>query len=261
MPRFNSFPGRVGWRRALLASVFVGLVLTLPRVASSQLRPLVPDMLDNLSAVDRIGEAVALEDYDQIIVAARGLVMRAYRMQLLDLSALDLDPRLDPLWDAFLEAQRQAAEVIENAAREGDGRAVFEASQQLVGNSCLACHASFREPGNMLRPSVLFMTGFLASWRDINRGLVLRDFALVRSRAQEIEALTATIDSDEILEDVFDLGGSKQRRLFRGFLSSVSDNAKRIEIASGEEDVATVLDASKTMWTEGCISCHEKFRR
>jgi cytochrome c556 len=242
-------------------TVFVSIVLAPPMAAVPALRPLVPDMLDNLNAVNRIGEGVAVEDYDQVLMAARGLMVRASAMQYLELGALGLDSKRDPEWDAYLWAQRQAAEAIESAARKADPRGVLEATQKLVGNACLSCHASFRDPSQLLRRSVLFMTSFLASWRDMNRGLVLQDFGLVAQRASEVEALSRTMASDQILEEVFSLGGSKQKRLFRGFLGEVTENSARIAAAASEEDMATVLMATRQMWTGGCISCHEQFRR
>jgi cytochrome c556 len=186
---------------------------------------------------------------------------RANAMQYLDLTALGLDPKRDPEWDTYLTSQRQAAEAIEAAARKADPRAIVEASQQLVGNACLACHASFRDPGNLLRPAVLFMTTLLASWRDMNRGLVVRDFNLVGQRAREVEALSRVMASDQILENAFSLGGSKQRRIFRDFLRQITENSARIDAAAREEDLTTVLSSTQQMWTEGCISCHEKFRQ
>ena len=138
---------------------------------------------------------------------------------------------------------------------------MLEATQRLIGNSCLACHTSFRDPSKLLRQSVGFMTSFLASWRDMNRGLVLRDFSLVAQRAQEVEALSRVIGSDEILEEVFGLGGSKQRRIFREFLTQITESSQRIGAAAREEDVAGVLNSTRQMWTDGCISCHQELRK
>jgi cytochrome c556 len=261
MRNIASNRGRSGWRRALPAIALASLVLVIPGMAVTALRPLVPDMLDNLGAINRIGEAVALEDYEQIVLAARGLISRASSMQYLDLGALGLDARRDPEWDAYLIAQRQAAEAIESAARNADAAGVVEASQRLVGNACLACHASFRDPGNLLRPAVLYMTTFLASWRDMNRGLVLQDFTLVGQRAREVGELSQTMAAGDVIENAFGLGGSKQQRIFREFLTHVTDSSARIDAAAGEKDVVGVLESMRHMWTEGCISCHEKFRR
>lgn len=130
----------------------------------------------------------------------------------------------------------------------------------MVGNACLSCHAGFRDPGNRLRASVAFMTTFLAGWRDMNRGLTIRDYHLIGLRAREMEALSTVIASDQILEEAFRLGGTKQRRIFREFLRAVTDNAHLIDEAAGEEDLRGILDASNAMWADGCIGCHEKFR-
>jgi hypothetical protein len=264
MPRMSilSTTRRIRGRAAALAALAVFCFLAAaPRSASAQLRPLVRDMLENLSAVNRIGEGVALEDWDRIEDAARELRTRSIEMRMLDLGALQMDPTRDPMWDAFLLGQEQAAREISAAVRNEDARAVLQGTETLLGNACLGCHASFRDPQNRLQASVLFMTSFLSAWRDINRGMTIRDFNLIGMRAREIEALTKVIASDQILEEAFGLGGSKQRRLFREFLRAVTDSATTIDASSREEDLAKILASSRTMWTDGCIGCHEKFRR
>jgi cytochrome c556 len=218
-------------------------------------------MLDNLNDVNRIGEGIALDDYEQVAAAARELSARAAAMRTLDLGELNLDPSQDALWDAFLLAQEAGAAAVLAAAEQQDARAVMRNAQQLVGNSCLACHASFRDPGQLLRPSVLFMTSFLSAWRDMNRGLAVKDFNLIDLRARDLVALSEVIAGDEIMETAFGLGGSKQRRIFRGFLRQVTENSHKISKAVESEDLPAALDASRTMWTDGCIGCHEEFRR
>ena len=239
----------------------VAAATAVPSTASAQLRPLVRDMLDNLTAVNLIGQAVALEDWDRVEDAARELRARAMEMRLLDLAAIDIDPAQDAMWDAFLVGQENAAREISLAVRNEDPRAVMLATEKLVGNACLGCHASFRDPQNRLQASVLYMTSFLSAWRDMNRGMAVRDFNLIGMRARELGALTNVIASDQVLGDTFKLGGSKQRRIFRGFLRALTDNAAAIDAASQEEDLAAILRSSRAMFTDGCIACHEKFRR
>jgi cytochrome c556 len=251
---------RRGRERCGALALAVALLL-IPGTAISVLRPLVPEMLDNLRDVNRIGESIALEEFEQVVVSAQALRQRASAMRELDLASVELDPEQDALWDAFLLAQEAGAGAVLAAAEQKDSRAVMAAANQLVGNACLGCHASFRDPGNMLRPSVLFMTSLLSAWREMNRGLAMRDFNLIDLRARDVSALTEVIAGDEILETAFRLGGSKQRRIFRGFLRGVSENAALIAQAADAEDLPAVLEASKAMWSEGCISCHEKFRR
>jgi len=64
-----------------------------------------------------------------------------------------------------------------------------------------------------------------------------------------------------MLESAFGIGGSKQRRIFRGFLREVTIGAERIQEAAKQEKLVDVLDASQQMWSGGCIACHNKFRR
>jgi len=230
-------------------------------MAAAQLRPLVRDMLDNLAATERIAEGVALEDWDQIEDAARVLRARATSMQLLDLESLHMDRTLDPVWDGFLIAQEQAAREISLAVRSADSQAVLQATRNLVGNSCVGCHATFRDPQNRLRGSVLFMTSFLSSWRDMNRGMMIRDYALVSTRARELAALTEVVGTNENIETAFGLGGSRQQRQFRELLSVISTNATAVSEAATAGDVRKMLDSTTAMWSEGCVACHAKFRR
>jgi cytochrome c556 len=249
------------FERAARALLLVTLLALAPRAAWSELRPLVPPMLDNLSSVNRIGEAVALEQYDQVAQVALELMARANSMKEVDLEEVGIDPARDAQWDAFLQAQREGAMLILVAAEKKDPTEVQRATHQLFGNACLGCHATFRDPARLLRPSVHVMTQFLASWRDINRGLAVNDFNLIGTRARELATLTGVISSDEMLESAFGIGGSKQRRLFRGFLREVTTSAERIQEAAKQEKLVDVLDASEQMWSGGCIACHNKFRR
>jgi cytochrome c556 len=258
----NSQRRPLGLARLLIRSLALASALALlPRMALPELRPLVPGMLDNLSAIDRIGEGVALEQYSLVVSTAERMMERADEMSQIDLATVGIDPARDAQWDGFLTAQKQAAAGVKAAAEKEDAEGIMRASQTLVGNACLGCHAIFREPNRLLRPSVHVMTQFLSAWRDINRALAVNDYNLMEVRAREVATLTGFISSDEMLGEAFGLGGSKQRRLFRGFLREVTVNAGRIEEAAKQETLPEVLDASRAMWTDGCIACHDKFRR
>lgn len=257
-PRFRLFRSRVA-AASLLVATF--LVLLAPGDSSAQLRPLVRDMLENVTAVNRIAEGLALDDWDRIEDSARGLRARADAMQLLDLETLRMDRSQDALWDAFLQAQSKAARDISMGVRNSDANAVIAATQALVGNACLGCHASFRDPQNRLRGSVLFMTSFLAYWQEMNRGMMIRDFDLMGRRARELSALTAIVGSDEIVESEFGLGGPRQQRQFREFLAVVTSSADSIAAAADAKDPGAALESSFTMWSGGCVGCHTKFRR
>jgi hypothetical protein len=257
----RDFSQKRGPRGILGFALALAFVFILPRTALPELRPLVRDMLENLSAINRIGEGVALEEYDLVRASARELVARARQMRARDLAALDLDPMRDPEWDAYLYGQEQAAAGILAAAEEEDARKVLQGVDQLVGNSCLPCHTSFRDPAQKLRASVLFMTSFLSAWRDMNRGLAINDFNLVGHRAREMQALTRVFSAPDVLESAFGVGGSKQQRIFRGFLTKVNERSSEIAIAAGEESPAKILQSSGEMWRDGCIACHERFRR
>jgi hypothetical protein len=253
----------MGIRRTLHGCVLIvacALVLV-PRLASTELRPLVLEMLDNLGAVNRIGRAVALEDFAQVEKSARDLATRADAMRDVDLAAVYLDPERDPQWDGFLTVQRVAAEQIIAAARSEDAMAVMAGTQRLVAGACIACHAGFRDPARMLSTQVHVMTGFLSAWHDINRGLTMNDYGLIAQSSRDLGTLSRFIATDEMIESAFGIGGSKSRRQFRGFLMEVTANASRIEESADREDLLAVLEATHAMWSDGCLGCHAKFRR
>jgi len=236
-------------------------VLVPSRSAFPQLRPLAREMLENLGAVDQIGEGVAVDDYAQVRGAALDLKARAGGLKGFDIATLGIDPSRDPQFDAFLAAQEQAADAIAVAAKNRDGRGAVLGLQQLFQNSCIPCHVDFRERGNLLRPSVLFMTTYLSAWREMNRGLSLNDFSLVSRRAREIEAMGRVLAWDQVIQSTFGLEDAAERKAFRGYLGRLNAQASRIERAAVAEDVIKVTEGIRKMWEEGCISCHERFRK
>ncbi len=238
----------------------VCVLCLLPQLAFAELRPLVPVMIDNLGSINRIGRAVALEDFAQVEKSSQELIARADALRELNLETVDIDPKLDAAWDSFLMTQRIAAEGVITAAKAEDAIAVMVATQNLFGNSCLGCHAVFRDPARLLRTEVHVMTGFLSAWQDVNRGLALNDYNLIALRSRDLATLTGLIATDEMLEDAFGIGGPTMRRKFRGFLFEVTTNANQIEEAAKQENLPVVLEATRNMWTNGCLACHAKFR-
>src|SRR3990167_5772659 len=114
-----------------------------------------------------------------------------------------VDKQQAPVWDAFLAAQETAALAVLTAAKEKDSDAVMGAVQKMFNDACLPCHAAFREPAARLSGSVLFMSSFLNAWRDMNRGLALRDFDLIGRRARELEAMAKTLSWDQVIQSAF----------------------------------------------------------
>jgi cytochrome c556 len=246
-------------RTTWLIAVAAALLLQ-PATALSELRPLVREMIENLGAVNQIGEGLALEEYDQVQRAALDLRNRARRLKQLDLKTLGLDLPRDPQWDAFLSAQEKGANAILEAAKAEDDESTLLALRQLVQKACLSCHTDFRERNRLLRPGSLFMTTFLSAWKEINRGLALNDLALVARSARELQAMARVLSWDQVIESTFGLADPAERRVFRQLLMRMSAQAARIEQAAVEEDVATVLQADYNMWRESCLACHAQFR-
>jgi cytochrome c556 len=179
--------------RTLLVVVTVAAVTFTPRVALPELRPIILDMLENLGEIDDIGAALSVDDFGRVAEAARSLQSRASAMKVHGEAPPELDKQHAPAWDDFLTAQETTALAVLTAANEENGDAVMRGVEAMFRDSCIACHAVFREPQQRLSGSVLFMSSFLAAWRDINRGLSLRDFALIGRRARELEARATRI--------------------------------------------------------------------
>ena len=245
---------------ALVALAGLGISLAPARSGRAELRPLVRDMLENLGDVNHIGEGVALEDFDTVAQAGKDLKARAQKLRLVDLESIGLDRSLDAEFRRYLSAQEKAADSILAAAEREDPSGALEGVERLYTTACLPCHKEFRERANLLSPSVLFMTTYLTAWQDMNRGLAIDDYTLVRRRAREIEAMGRVIAWDQVIQMTFGLTDPKERKGFRQILDRVSEHALQIEQAASEENGDRVSIAMREMWEKGCISCHDKFR-
>ena len=242
---------------ALLGSM---VVVGAPRDAVAKLRPLVRVMLENLAAVDEIGQGIAVEDFERVDKAASGLRRRAVNLKRIDIRTFGFDPAREARFDAYLTEQAVAAEAIASAASLEDAGAALQGLEELFRSACLACHVEFREPARLLRPAVPFMTTFLAAWREVNRGLALGDFRLVERSAREIERVSGALRPDAVIESTFQIRDEEQRRAFRGYLRRVESQANLIGEAAGDKDSMAVVSAVRTMWESGCVPCHQRFR-
>ena len=261
MTRSALSPNRSPLRWLLLFAVAAPVLLA-PALAPAQskLRPLVRDMLGNLDSLNEIGTSVALDDFGRAAGAASELAARAQRLKGFDVKVLGVDPGRQAAFDAYLDVQREAAQAVAAAAKTQDGAEVLLGMQRLVTDACLACHDSFRERENLMRTSVLFMTTFLHAWQDINRGLMTRDLELISRRAYEIQSVGRVLTWDQVIESSFAVTDPGERREFREFVSRMTMQAGRVERAAGEDKVLAVAEASRRMWTDGCLGCHEQFR-
>ena len=245
----------------LAVAVATASVWTLtPGSASAEIRSIVREMIANLDAIDQVGRGVALDDYEQVADAAENLRNRSEELMKWDLAPLGLDPQRDSQFDGYLAVQVAAAKSIAQAAKSRSGQAAMAALQDMFQNACLACHADFREGARLLRPSALFMTSFLNAWQDTNRGLATNDFNLVARSARDLEAMIRILAWDPVIEETFRIHDPEKRRDFRELLRKVSRSAGRMERAADDEDRVGVLEAVGTMWADGCIACHSRFR-
>jgi cytochrome c556 len=250
-----------GYRyRPIWIAIVMAIALFHPRGALPELRPLVREMLENLGAVNQIGEGVALENYEQVGRAALDLKRRAQRMKELDLTTLGMPANRDPQFDAYLTAQERSADAILEAVKTEDSQATLMGLQQLLKDGCLACHADFREGNRLLRPSVMFMTTFITAWKEINRGLSINDLPLVARSARELQSMARVLSWDQVIESTFGLEDAEERKEFQRHLVRLSTHAAQIEQASAEADIDRILQADRQMWSDGCVACHDQFR-
>ena len=255
----SSHRRRAGRSRSLLILLTLTSLAVAGR-ASAELRPLVREMLENLASLNEIGEAVALEDFERVKRAAADLQARAVTMQKIDVATLGVDPGHGPAFNGFLMAQQQASKAVAAAADGNDGAAVLLAVERLTTSACLGCHTTFRDRENLMRTSVLFMTTFLHSWQDINRGVMTNDFELVARRAYEIQTVARVLSWGQVIEATFGVSDADEQGEFRDFLRRMTAQASRVEKAATDGRLPDIAEATRRMWTDGCLGCHERFR-
>lgn len=245
-------------RAPLMLVLFI--VLGAPLGALADLRPLSRSMLANLQATNTIGESLSIEDYAGIEAAAQDLQNRAREMQAWDASQLGFKPESRLVFDAYLKLQEETSGRIVTFARRKDAPGIVAGLGELLEKSCLACHSNFRERQGLLKASTLFMTSFVAAWREINRGLMLNDFTLVARGARALVVMGQVMSWDAVIQASFNLPKDAQRSKFREHLARMIAAAGRIEDGASRGEPGTVQKALNEMWNMGCLSCHKEFR-
>jgi len=236
------------------------IVLAAPLGARADVRPLSHLMLTNLQATNSIGEGLATEDYAAVETAARDLESSARELRTWDARRLGFTPANRAEFDAYLKLQEEISGRLIMAARQKDASAVVAGLDQVLGRSCLGCHSNFRDRQGILKGSTIFMTSFVNTWKEINRGLLLNDLTLVARGARTLETTAQVMSWDPVLQASFNLSQEARRNKFRAHLNKMIGAAGRVEDAAtrGEPDV--VRKALVEMWRSGCISCHQEFR-
>lgn len=247
------------WKIAPL-SLFMFIALAAPLSALADLRPISRAMLANLQATNTIGESLAIEDYASIEAAAQDLRNRARELRTWDASQLGFKPDTRAEIDGYLKLQEETSGKIMRSARQKDAPAVVAGLGELLEKSCLACHSDFRDRQGILKTSTLFMTSFVSAWREINRGLLLNDFALVESGARALAVMGQVMSWDPVIQASFNLPKGAQRKRFREHLVKMIGAAGRIEFGASRGELGTVQKALTEMWSMGCLSCHKEFR-
>lgn len=222
---------------------------------------LVGDMYENLSAVNRILEAVAREDFPRIGPEVSHLRKNATHLREIRLDSVGLDAARDDRFDALLTAQERIASRIGQAAESGDAAGVLVGVRALFDEACVRCHEEFREKAILREPSVLLMRNFLGAVQDMNRGLALADYALVAREARQVEAIADVFAWSQVSEALFRIQDAKDQEEFRKYLQRLSAAAVRLEGAAVSRDPSRIAEALYGMLREGCVSCHTRFRK
>jgi mono/diheme cytochrome c family protein len=227
-------------------------------------------MHENLAAINEIEEALVRDDYGRVESQAAHLKSNARFLEGVDLASLGLDPKKDATFDKYLAAQAESADAIANAAKGSDAGAVLLGVQRLFDDSCVVCHAEFREADQGRTPPVLFMRSLLssvqsinrgmASVQSINRGMAMDDYSLVAREAREIGAVAHILTWSQVIEAMFSVKEPAEKTEFRSHFETLSTTAIQVERAATERNSAMISAATQRMLREGCVGCHTKFR-
>lgn len=218
-------------------------------------------MHQNLAAINEIEEAVIRDDYARVATGASTLKTNAELLEDADLASLGLDPAKDAAFDEYLSAQAQSAGSIAKAAATKDADAVLLGMKTLFGEACIGCHADFRESDEGRTPPVLFMRSFLSSLQSVNRGIALNDYALVAREAREIGAIAHILTWTQVIESMFMVVDPAEQAEFRGHFETLSTQAIRVERAAIAREPRMISAATERMMKEGCVRCHDQFRK
>jgi cytochrome c556 len=222
---------------------------------------LVGEMHENLAALNDIIEGIARDDYELIERKAIHLRTSATAMKELDLASVGLDRQRDGRFDAHLEALENAAGSIRSASAQKDAGGVLLGVQQAFDRGCVPCHDDFRERHSERTPPVLFMRNILSSVEAMNRGLAMNDFTLIAREAREITAIGRVFMWAQVVEVMFEIVDPEERLRFRDYLRQLDSHASRVEGAALDRNSKAVTAAMRNMFEEGCLPCHQRFRK
>jgi cytochrome c556 len=217
-------------------------------------------MIANLSSVNEIGAAVALEDFARVDQSARILESAAQKLLAFDISEFGIEAKYAGAFSSFLRTQEELAKAIRVSAGARNEQEIMLGLQRMMNEACVSCHNVFREPYSLLRPSVAIMTSFLSAWQSINRGVLINDFSLVEENAALIQSTARIFNNDAMIEPVFGIQEADERRAFRKLLHRIQTHARQVEEAAIQENSAAITSAAHQMWIDGCIACHRAFR-
>jgi cytochrome c556 len=246
------------WVAVLVVSVLLGAVAVAQERSDFQL---VAVMHQNLAAINEIQEAVVRDDYKRVAMGASKLKSNAESLGKIELASLGLDPSKGEAFDEYLSAQTRAADSIAKAVAARDAAGVLLGVRQVFDEACVACHADFRESDEGRTPPVLFMRSLLSSVQSVNRGIAMDDFALVAREAREIGAIAHILTWTQVIESMFRVKDPAERAEFRSHFQTLSTQAIHVERAATERDARMVSEATERMLKEGCVACHDQFRK
>lgn len=245
-------------RGALLAAALVGVVAA--DSTESQLR-LAGTMHRNLAALNACIEGVALEDQGLIEGAGKELRETANLLKEFGAAAIGVEPGRSEEFNRLLDAQVRSAEAIVSAGRQGDVHATLAGSQRMLETACIRCHDRFRSSYPERTSPVLFMRMLLSSTHAMNWGLAMDDFSVIAREAREIATIARIFNFSRVAELLFEVEEPAARQEFRSYVNLLVDEANRLEGAAFTRDTAEISRAYRRMLVDGCVPCHQRFRR
>jgi len=246
----------------LSATLIAGLAVlaALSSLVHADLRPLVGDMLDHLSSIDRIERGFTLDDMDQVIRGADDILQRSQALRRRPNEAIGVPATERPRFNAYLDDLiRSAGKLKEKAAAEKRD-ATLKAFRVLLQNGCLPCHRDYRDgEGSKLPSSIYLMASLQNGLEELDRGVLLNDYALITVRAQGIQVLARLLGWNHSIEHAFEIEPDKRKR-FNELAQTLYNQAVLIEQAAELRDQDAVLSGRDTMIRKSCLPCHDEYR-
>ncbi|MFQ5457978.1 MAG: hypothetical protein ACE5FC_05950 [Myxococcota bacterium] len=232
----------------------------LSSLVQADLRPLVGDMLDHLSSIDRIERGLTLDDMDQVIQGAEDILQRSNALRQQTGKAMGVPEAQRPKFNVHLDGLIKHAGKLKRAAA-GDNRGkTLKAFKDLLKDGCLPCHREFRDAEGSKLPSLIYlMVSLQNGLEELSRGVLLNDYPLVAVRAQNIQELARLLGWNHSIEHTFEIPPEKRKR-FSALVQALYDQAVLVENAADKRDQDAIISGVDGMVRKSCLPCHQEYR-